>query len=517
KCRFAAMGSCFYRRALKRARCSQIIVVNHSLLLSGVPIPFDTVVIDEAHTLEDVATEHFTQEFSYRDMRHFLSSLYSPLDGEELLGDVNSRVYDKPDSGKKRAILSGIEECTEEVEICLEKGEEFFLCLSSLFHGDEEGIFDLRFSKGVMETLQYEELKEKGRRLLENLEKLVFLLSRTSGSEGEEGIASFGMEDLTENLAGKASRLRELIETLEVWLDGGGEEMVKYATVAGRKHFERQALLLSPVDVADALDELLFNQFRAVLLTSGTLAVGDSFSFFSSRIGLDRVSRNARMLILESSFDFQSQMQILIVQDMPEPNSPDYAGSLSIALKKMILASQGGVLSLFTNRKLMQSIYEELVCELEREGLPLLCQQAAFSRRRTAEEFIQDEKASLFGTSSFWEGVDARGSTLRVLAVTRIPFESPGRPVFEARCERLRSEGISDFSGLSLPLAALRLKQGVGRLIRSKEDRGQVVILDSRISTRPYGRILLKSLPDAQIKRVSLGEISEAIERFANT
>lgn len=517
KCRFARLGSCFYHRALKRARCSQIVVVNHSLLLAGVPIPFDTLVIDEAHALEDVATEHFTREFAYRDAHHFLSSLYSPIDGEGLLGDVNSRVYDEPDSDKRRAALSAIEECTEEVEICLENLEEFFFCLSSLFHAGEEDIFDFRFSKGVMETLHYEELNEKGRRLLENLEKLVFLLSEIQGTEGEGGIEVFKMEDLLEDLAGKMSRLREFTETLDFWLGGEGEEIVKYATVSRGERFDRQALLLSPVDVGDALAEFLFEQLRAVLLTSGTLAIGDSFSFFSSRVGLDRTSRSTRMLILESSFDFQSQMQILIVQDMPEPNSPDYAGSLSAALKQVILASQGGVLSLFTNRKLMQSVYEGLVCELEREGLPLLCQQAAFSRRRTAEEFIQDDKASLFGTSSFWEGVDARGSTLRVLVVTRIPFESPRKPVFEARCERLRSEGVSDFTALSLPLAALRLKQGVGRLIRSREDRGQVVILDSRVSTRPYGRILLKSLPDAEIKRVSLDEIFKAIERFVST
>jgi len=130
---------------------------------------------------------------------------------------------------------------------------------------------------------------------------------------------------------------------------------------------------------------------------------------------------------------------------------------------------------------------------MRRQGLNLLCQQPGYSRRRLAEEFIEDPTASLFGTSSFWEGVDARGSTLRLVVVTRIPFESPGRPVFVARSERVRLEGGSDFMDFGLPLAALRLKQGVGRLIRTRQDKGQVLLLDSRINTKRYGQVLLRS------------------------
>jgi len=144
----------------------------------------------------------------------------------------------------------------------------------------------------------------------------------------------------------------------------------------------------------------------------------------------------------------------------------------------------------------------------------VLCQLPGYSRRRLAEEFVEDPSASLFGTSSFWEGVDARGSTLRVVVVTRIPFESPGRPVFEARSERVRLEGGSDFLNLSLPIAALRLKQGVGRLIRTRQDRGQVLLLDSRINSRQYGRVLLRSLPDAKRRKVSLDEVTRAISDF---
>jgi ATP-dependent DNA helicase DinG len=158
--------------------------------------------------------------------------------------------------------------------------------------------------------------------------------------------------------------------------------------------------------------------------------------------------------------------------------------------------------------------YDRLVDEMRRQGLKLLCQLPGFSRRRLAEEFVEDQSSSLFGTSSFWEGVDARGSTLRLVVVTRIPFESPGRPVFEARSERVRLEGRSDFAELSLPLAALRLKQGVGRLIRTRQDRGQVLLMDSRITTRKYGQVLLRSLPDARRRKVSIDDMKRAISDF---
>ena len=161
-----------------------------------------------------------------------------------------------------------------------------------------------------------------------------------------------------------------------------------------------------------------------------------------------------------------------------------------------------------------QETYERLVDEMRRQGLNLLCQLPGYSRRRLAEEFIEDPGASLFGTSSFWEGVDARGSTLRLVVVTRIPFESPGRPVFVARSERVRLEGGSDFMDLGLPLAALRLKQGVGRLIRTRQDKGQVLLLDSRINTKRYGQILLRSLPGAKRRKVSMDDLTRAITDF---
>jgi ATP-dependent DNA helicase DinG len=183
-------------------------------------------------------------------------------------------------------------------------------------------------------------------------------------------------------------------------------------------------------------------------------------------------------------------------------------------LERVIRAAGGGVLVLFTNRRLMYATYEQVADRLRREGLPVLCQLQGYSRRRLAEEFVEDPGASLFGTASFWEGVDARGSTLRVVVVTRIPFESPGRPVFEARSERVRLETGSDFLNLSLPIAALRLKQGVGRLIRTRRDRGQILLLDSRINSRHYGRVLMRSLPDAKRRKVSLDEVTRAISDF---
>ncbi len=515
RCHFAREGCCFYRRALYRAKRSHVVVVNHSLLLAGVNLAFKNAVIDEAHTLEEAATEQFTEEFEYREVRRFLESLHSPVDGGGFLADLaqDLRSLLTPESYDPARFEIG--EAQEAVEVCIEGLERMFIALCDFYEGDEAGTTEVRFSPGQVESVEYSRLHSRGEELSSDLDRLGVRLLRALAAFKDEAADGGELEYLAGDLEGKALRTAELEGTLRVTLTGEPDGGVRWATAGHADRFERQALRVSPIEVGWLLKEHLYDGLESAVLTSATLTVNASFDFFASRVGLDLVEdRGVEAIVLESSFDFRRQMQILMLHDMPEPTSVEYAARLAEVLSLVIPAAGGGVLVLFTNRKLMQDTYEQVVDGLRRQGLPVLCQLPGYSRRRLAEEFVEEPTASLFGTTSFWEGVDARGSTLRLVVVTRIPFESPGRPVFEARSERVKLEGGSDFMSLSLPLAALRLKQGVGRLIRTRSDRGQVLLLDSRITSMRYGQVLLRSLPEGRRRKVSLDEVTRAVADF---
>ena len=515
RCAFARKGCCYYRKALHRARRSNIVVVNHSLLLAGANIQFERAVLDEAHTLEDIATEQFTVEVDYRETRKFLEYLYSPLEGAGFLTDLSVAMADHVEPAAADGAVALAAGANDGVESCLEGLERVFIALSEFYEGDAPGVTDVRFTPAFVDSVPYLRLQATVDELIVAIEDLLLRLAGVSQVCADRGDGTSELEYLAADLTGKITRLAELKEGLGRVFFQAQDGLVRWATVAHPSRFESQALRASPVDVGPGLSECLYDEIGSLVMTSATLTVKNSFEFFCSRVGLDLVDpERLRSLVLDSSFDYERQMQILILHDMPEPGSSEYERRLSGVLGEVIRASAGGVLALFTNRRLMLDTYAAVADELLHEGFPVLCQQPGYSRRRLAEEFIEDDATSLFGTSSFWEGVDARGDTLRLVAVTRIPFESPGRPVFEARSELVRERGLSDFTSLSLPLAALRLKQGVGRLIRTRQDAGQILIIDSRIGSKQYGQLLLRSLPRARRRKVSMDEVGRAVADF---
>ena len=472
-------------------------------------------VIDEAHTLEDAATEQFTREVSCFEAKRLLESLGPPGRDSGLLSEVESELSGRLGTGDTKKIEGYIDEARETVRTCLEDAEGVFTALAEFHAGGEQRSSDVRFREAIIESPEYSRLSSDSRMFESMLEKLAFQLSGVKTAL--EGIAEerSDLDHLFYDLEGKLARILELKDDIGLIIDFSDDGYVRWATVAPPARLESQALRASPADVGPLLREFLYEPLPSLVMTSGTLSVNDSFEFFRSRVGLYLPDlETPRQLILDSSFDFTRQMEVLILHDMAAPDSEEYVKQIPPVLDEVIRAAGGGVLALFTNRRLMEKVYDTLVHDLAREGLPLFCQLPGYSRRRLADEFEEDERASLFGTSSFWEGVDARGETLRVVVVTRIPFESPGRPVFEARSELLRRDGRSDFNELSLPLAALRLKQGVGRLIRTRQDSGQVIIMDSRIDGRKYGKLLLASLPRARVKRISMNQAGQAVSGF---
>ena len=243
------------------------------------------------------------------------------------------------------------------------------------------------------------------------------------------------------------------------------------------------------------LKDNLFDTKDSVVMTSATLSTSNNFDYFKNRIGID----DCRELLVQSPFNFKEQVKIHIPQSMPDPRSDEFVTAAIREIKHYLKLTHGKAFVLFTSYKMMDEVYEEVEPFLTEMGIEVYKQGGELSRTDMLKAFREDTDSVLFGTSSFWEGVDVRGEALSNVVITKLPFEVPTHPIMEARVKQIKEQGGNEFYEFSLPEAILRLKQGFGRLIRTQTDNGIVVILDSRIITRSYGKLFLASLPPCDI------------------
>jgi ATP-dependent DNA helicase DinG len=271
----------------------------------------------------------------------------------------------------------------------------------------------------------------------------------------------------------------------------------------------------APIAVGPLLRKALFEQFPTVVLTSATLAVDQRFDYVHDRLGLKELSDPDRLqtLRVESPFDFEQQALLAIPRDLPEPNDPRYEAATHEVIADTLRATRGGTFVLFTAYGALNRAVRALGPELQAQGLTLL-QQGDTNRHLLLGRFINEPGAVLFATDSFWEGVDVRGDALRCVIITRLPFRVPTEPIEQARVEAITARGGNAFAEQTVPQAVIKLKQGFGRLIRSRTDRGAVVLLDSRIVRKPYGRIFLDSLPPARRLIADRRAVAVALKQF---
>jgi ATP-dependent DNA helicase DinG len=269
-------------------------------------------------------------------------------------------------------------------------------------------------------------------------------------------------------------------------------------------------MVVSPVEIGDSLQDLVFGRMKSAVLTSATLTVDGSFEFLKNRLSMEGTDME---ISIPSPFEYDAQMKVFIPDDVAEPGHPRSTDDIGRAILGVLERTRGRAFVLFTSYKLLEVIHKMVADDLKTMGCSVF-KQGSESRRSLLDHFKADVHSVLFGTVSFWEGVDAPGRTLECVIITKLPFKVPTEPIIKARSTKIVEQGGNPFLDYQLPLAVIKLRQGIGRLIRKSSDRGIVVILDPRILTKRYGSTFLQSIPSSNIAQGSLGDLFEQMESF---
>jgi len=439
---------CFITAMHQKAAESDLIIVNHHLFFAdlavkgeerGAIIPdYAAVIFDEAHELEDVAGQYFGVAISSGQI-------------DDLTRDIASLSHRKQ---------FGTQELDRILITLAERATHFFNLLAS-----NEGRTGFQAHMAFLESHE-----EQYRDILYALELTALQLELIKAAP-EEAIPL-------------VARARDLARRLEFWMESGDKRYVYWIERRGRRTF----LQATPIDVSQMLDDRLFDAVDTVVLTSATLAVAGEFEFTKKRLGL----RAARAEIVPSHFDHKKQALLYVPQHLPDPRSPGFTAAAGREIVEILELSRGRAFVLFTSYQQMRLVYDRVSLEIPYQTLL----QGTGPRSALLEEFRSTPNAVLFATSSFWQGVDVPGEQLSCVIIDKLPFSVPSDPVVQARIAAIKEDGGDAFNGYQVPQAAIALKQGFGRLIRSKTDRGVLALLDHRITKTRYGQIFFDSLPE---------------------
>ncbi len=527
---------CFFYRARREASAARILVANHALLLSDIVLrqetgydatailpPFTRLIFDEGHHLEDVATSHLSLTISRGAILKQLQRLVPAKAARAgLLTIVSSRITrDLPES--REALyneLSGLLEThllPKSLDLTgLTEATMDWLALSVEHEtGSSAGREQkLRITPAVEGSPFWQECRQRLRLLSDAIGDYTSAL-RTLVRRCEDL-----PEKLREKLGDQLVDIGGIERRLQAMVDGllfccaDAEGFCRWLEVRRGSRGLQARLCAAPLDISGQVKETILDRLKTIIVTSATLTVGGQFAYLKKRTGFGLLDKGRLdELQLASPFDYASQVFAAVPDDMPEPTAPGYRQALEERVIKAVSISLGGAFILFTSYDLLNKVHGALAAQLSALGLTVL-KQGDTGRHELLARFRKDHNAVLFGTDSFWEGVDVKGDALRLVIIARLPFQVPTEPVQQARAEHIQASGGDPFRDYSLPQAVIKFRQGFGRLIRSRDDRGAVLILDRRISTKSYGKIFLRSLPATALVSGNSAEVFARMEEF---
>ncbi len=535
-------GNCFVMKARREIAKADIVVANHHMLFSDLAIKkeagsftslavlpsFQRLVLDEAHHVEDSATEYFGVEVTRFGTLALLGRVHRTERGQDrgLIPYIKIKLVSEAQSLSMSDIdrlLSFIDEkLAPAVSTAREAAESAFFALRAIT-AEKCG----QIGRDVKWRLTDEVLQDSGlrrvhgefmlplaealSRLAQHCDQLVLSLQDIAPTP-DQPERPLGME--TAQLQGFRDRLLRMANAVA---ESTSSELqpntVRWVEIDSQKEGIVRAIRC-PLSVAESLSEWVYPNLKTVVMTSATLSVGQRFDFLSHRIGLDKVQpERVQTLALSSPFDFSEQALLCVQADGPPPDSPKFLDACVSMIGESLAITKGRSFVLFTSFHALNYVHRALAPELRRMGIRALKQGEA-NRHQLLETFRNDTQSTLFGTDSFWEGVDVAGDSLQCVIVPRLPFRVPTEPILQARAEAIEAEGGKAFMDYTVPLAVIKFRQGFGRLIRRTSDKGSILVLDSRLMTKPYGKVFLESLPDARRVCGGRDEVLEAMRAF---
>jgi ATP-dependent DNA helicase DinG len=515
---------CFVLALRREASDARILVVNHHLLFADLaaraegagydaPVvlpPYTRVIMDEAHTMEGAATSFFSKEFSRPGLYRQLGRLYrrrnavAPPQGLLVsLADLTRREDKLAEGAKLVELARNAVDNLNEAALVFCRAE-----------GGSGGSFRLAPGDEGAAPAELAPLLLELRKKTSALAGLIRDMLETLPEDSADDPAVWEIKAVARRLDAIAGVCAAFIEYRErpeevMWVErragrGGGD-------LAGR---DWAVFTVTPIDVAPSLRDALFEPNRTVVCVSATLAVNDSFSYWGTRCGLNLAAGKEPLTgRFPSPFPYARAALLAVPRDAPLPEQGNYRAFVDRAVAELAETAGGSALILFTSYESLRSAFAAAAPRLEAQGIHCL-KQGDDDRSRLLKTFLEDQSSVLFATHSFWEGVDAPGDTLRLVALCRLPFRAPNEPVFSARCEALDRKGGSSFMELSLPEAVMKFKQGFGRLMRRSSDHGVVAVLDGRLLHKHYGKHFLRSIPETRTNFSDFSSILQGMEEF---
>lgn len=490
-------SNCFFMQARKKIYKADILIVNHHLLLSDARVKEDTgsvdrgilpnfnhLIIDEAHNIGEIATDHLGYPLYQPLLDNWLKRLSG--DKKSLLSEIREDIAFTVDSDQKRLreiLDKKIIPTTQKIRDLI---PQYFNELKALISDYKDK--KITVDENLKSNPKWKEFHKTAQDLaaylkndfsfLQIIYENLYLGLEAETDESEMKIKS------------SLNRCQDLIKRIEFNLKAEDDDYVFWLESSYYRGSEQIVQKSAPIDAGKFLPDMIWSKLTNIIFTSATITAAGSFDYFYRETGINK----AEELKVESPFDYSKQAELLIPLGFPDPGNKNFLKELVVSLKEIISKTQGSTMVLFTSYRMLSYCYNNLKAELEEMGIRILS-QSKLSRNYIMQEFHSEYKTVIFGTSSFWEGVDLPGDLLKYLVMVKLPFPVPGEPLYQAKEDLLKAKGLNPFYNLALPQAVIKFRQGFGRLIRSKKDSGFIILFDRRVKSRSYGQKFLDSIP----------------------